>query len=376
MKVITLFAPNKLDKRGEGPVVVCVRISNYFTKHINTGIRIKPSEWDAKKHLIKGGVDGVWEKNNTIKALINSIEAWEIKTSSAGFRITGENFTRWFNGEDEKKENAPPQITFNAFYKNTLDNDNTLTHSSQIDQTQTLNLLNEFRDVVEFVDLNSEFVDNFDNWLIKKGYAQNTRKKHHKNIKKYLNKAIRYKHLIITLDQHPYNGITYPTKPTTREFLTKDEILKIENLETTGRLTEVKDMFLFSCYTGLRFSDVLEITPANFDGNLLRYVPQKTEKHTGQVVVPLDKFFDGKGLKIAQKYSYQFPAITNQEINRYLKDLMIDAEISKLLTFHVSRHTFLTHVAFDTGNIFQVMKLGGLRKTDTAMIYVHLAENL
>jgi integrase len=52
---------------------------------------------------------------------------------------------------------------------------------------------------------------------------------------------------------------------------------------------------------------------------------------------------------------------------------MIAAEIDKLLTFHVARHTFLTHVAKNTGSIFQVMKYGGLRKTDTAMIYVHLA---
>jgi len=65
--------------------------------------------------------------------------------------------------------------------------------------------------------------------------------------------------------------------------------------------------------------------------------------------------------------------ITNPEVNRYLKTLMNDCEIDKLLTFHVARHTYLTHLARTTGNLFKVMKYAGLRKTETAMVYVHLA---
>jgi site-specific recombinase XerD len=76
---------------------------------------------------------------------------------------------------------------------------------------------------------------------------------------------------------------------------------------------------------------------------------------------------------IVTGYKLSPVAITNPEVNRYLKTLMNDCDIDKLLTFHVARHTFLTHLARTTGNLFKVMKYAGLRKTETAMVYVHLA---
>ena len=57
-----------------------------------------------------------------------------------------------------------------------------------------------------------------------------------------------------------------------------------------------------------------------------------------------------------------------------MKQLAELAGIRKKMSAHVGRHTFLTHIAAKTGNVFTVMNLGGLRKVDTAMVYVHLAE--
>jgi len=361
------FAALSYKSKNAAPVVMVVRIGKNFKKTINLGFALKPGEWDQDSQTVKSGVKRRLEYNTTIEAWRVKLSQWVIKMNLDGFTITPGAFKHFLKEDDLKN--------FNQFYRQTLEADKKLVGSSYRDQRQTLNILDDFGQVL-FTDLNSRFVNEFDNYLAGEGYAINTRGKHHKNIKKYINLAIDYKLLEVGLADHPYRTFKIQRQPSGRVALTREDLIKIEALEYSGSMERVRDLFLISCFTGMRFIDTQAINPGNFIDGKLKYTPIKTVSYTAAVVVPIAEFFEGKALVLLNKCKWHPLRTTNQEINRHLKTIMLDADINKLLTFHVGRHTFLTHIAFETGNIFKVMKYGGIRKTDTAMIYIHLAQDI
>ena len=139
-------------------------------------------------------------------------------------------------------------------------------------------------------------------------------------------------------------------------------------------------MFLFSCYTGLRFSDVQALEPNCFDSiedeQRLTFTQQKTNKVQR---LPLHLLFDGKAVGILSKYidknkEFVFPRTSNQEANRTLKSIQIIVGLDKTLTFHKSRHTFGTQLAKATNDPFLIKELMGHADIKTSMIYIHLNE--
>jgi integrase len=139
-------------------------------------------------------------------------------------------------------------------------------------------------------------------------------------------------------------------------------------------------MFLFSCYTGLRFSDVTSLEKRHLihdNGNYT--IVKKMEKVEKPVTLPISLLFNGKPLNYILQYvdnknSYIFPRITNQHMNRQLKILALNADISMRLTFHIARHTFGTMLAELTYNPYLIMKLMGHADIETSMIYIHLSQ--
>ena len=102
-----------------------------------------------------------------------------------------------------------------------------------------------------------------------------------------------------------------------------------------------------------------------------------------RVFLKLWELFDGKPEIIIKKYLKKnkkndlvFDYITNIQINRCLKVIQQTAGISQNLTFHIGRHTFGTHIARTSGSIFEVMKLMGLSKFETAQIYIDLSDEI
>jgi site-specific recombinase XerD len=232
-----------------------------------------------------------------------------------------------------------------------------------------LQIINLFNPAIHFRDIDKQLIVKFHNFLSGLGFAQNTIKKHHKDFKKFINRAIDEGKLSVTLEKHPYRGFSVPAKQSNREHLTPSEMQKIKDAQLTGREAEVRDLFLFSCDTGVRFSDT-QGDGIKWRNEGIEYTPTKTQKYTSVVRVPYDVMQYPDFVKSSKG---NLVKITNPEANRYLKNIMLSCDIDKLLTFHVSRHTFCTNVARKTGNLFKLMKYAGLRKTDTAMIYIHLA---
>jgi site-specific recombinase XerD len=128
-------------------------------------------------------------------------------------------------------------------------------------------------------------------------------------------------------------------------------------------------IFLFSCFTGLRFSDVTKLKAENIIENFVVFTAEKTGKFQR---VPINK--------TAQKFINPGPIFneiyTNEYFNRELKNIAKICGIRKVLSFHVSRHTFATNFLVCGGRVEHLQKLLGHYKIEETMIYVHIVENL
>lgn len=210
--------------------------------------------------------------------------------------------------------------------------------------------------------------------------GNNTVMKHIERLRKMINIAIKNE----WLERDPFAKFQAKFIRNDREFLSQDDLERIEQKEfKVLRLQWAKDLFIFSCYTGLAYCDVMRLTSQNIslgiDGE---YWIMTSRKKTNQPVrVPLLP----KAFEIVEKYRNHpkalasgtlFPNLSNQKLNAYLKEIADFCSIEKNLTFHLARHTFATTVTLTNGvPIETVSKMLGHTSIRTTQIYAKVIEN-
>ncbi|NDV97471.1 site-specific integrase [Dysgonomonas sp. 521] len=178
----------------------------------------------------------------------------------------------------------------------------------------------------------------------------------------------------------PYQSFRVHFESVDREILTQEEIDTIYNKEfITGRLEQIRDVFIFACYTGLSYIDVSNLTEDNiqeaFDGNLWVMTKRsKTNVNANIRLLDIPKEILAK-YKGSQKDGKCLPVVSNQKTNEYLKEIATICGIGKKLTFHVSRHTFGTTVTLANGvPIETVSKMLGHTDIRTTQIYARIVD--
>jgi site-specific recombinase XerD len=235
-------------------------------------------------------------------------------------------------------------------------------------------------------ELNYKFILDFENFLRKhkpnhyqKQIGNNAVMKHIQRLRKMVSLAYRLE----WIDKDPFRQFKQRLTPTNRGYLSKEELDAIEGLELDcKRLQTVRDLFVFSCYTGVCYTDLMFLTEDNLVMGLDKnyWIITKRQKTHHPVKVPLLQ----KALNLIEKYRYDtrsiinntlFPRISNQKMNAYLKELAAEANINKNLTFHMARHTFATTVTLTNGvPIETISKMLGHRKLTTTQIYAKVLE--
>jgi len=168
-----------------------------------------------------------------------------------------------------------------------------------------------------------------------------------------------------------------------REFLTEKELERIEKFSTSiERLAVVRDLFIFGCYTGISYGDIMDLSKKNIvrgiDGN--RWLMAKRNKTGTPFKIPILPAAELIICKYKTHHRTHFngkllPSISNQKLNSYLKELADCCGITKNLTFHMARHTFATTVTLTNGvPIETVSKLLGHTKLATTQIYARVIE--
>jgi len=202
------------------------------------------------------------------------------------------------------------------------------------------------------------------------------------NVKK-LKKIIRQCVANDWLDKDPFKSYKITTKETHRNFLMEDELETLIKKDiSVPRLDQVRDLFLFSCYTGLSYTDVMALTQNNIsigiDGEQWLFTTRTKTDTTSRIpLLPVAR-------NIIEKYSNRpdiinsgnlLPKLTNQRLNSYLKELSDICEFNKTLTFHCARHTFATTVTLTNGvPIETVGKMLGHKSLRTTQIYAKILD--
>lgn len=209
--------------------------------------------------------------------------------------------------------------------------------------------------------------------------GNNTVMKHIERLRKMIKLAIRYE----WLEKDPFISFQQKFQRVERGYLSEEELKRIEEKDfSIPRLQYIKDLFIFGCYTGLAYIDVMQLSPDNIQIGIDKqyWLFTNREKTDNPVRIPIlpvamdiiNKYRNDQKALIQNRL---FPNISNQKLNSYLKEIADLTEISKNLTFHLARHTFATTVTLTNGvPIESVSKMLGHSKISTTQIYAKVIE--
>ena len=220
-------------------------------------------------------------------------------------------------------------------------------------------------------ELNYKFIKDFEKYIKRrtpdghqKPCTQNGAMKHVERLRKMVNLAVKEEWLM----KDPFVKFKLKFEKKERGFLTQDELRRLEEKDfRIERLNQTRDIFIFSCYTGLSYAEVYDLTSEHIvtglDGE--RWIRGQRKKSKEWYSVPLlpqalaiiNRYKDHI---IAQANGKVLPVYTNQKTNAYLKEIAFLCEIDKNLTYHLARHTFATTVTLSNGvPIESVSKMPG-----------------
>jgi site-specific recombinase XerD len=234
---------------------------------------------------------------------------------------------------------------------------------------------------INLKDIKYSFVTDFEFYLkAEKNIDTNTNGKYIKNLKKIIHEC----QAKGWLERDPFFGFKVKHKDAEIPHLSSAELKILEEKTfSIDRLTHVKDIFLFSCYTGLAYADSAKLTPTNIEIGIdgKRWLSKNRQKTNVLSRIPLLP----QALDIIEKYKDHpkvcnsgklLPVLSNQKVNSYLKEIADSCGFQKNITFHVARHTFATTITMSNGvPIESVSKMLGHRKISTTQIYAKILDN-
>lgn len=344
-KITILFVINKHRINSAGLCSLKCRIT-YLNKRkeFSTGLFVNPNYWSSKKQLVgKDESESTNVQLSIIKQEINSIFLF-LKLNQQSFDVN--DIYLKYKGETTSNDKTILEVfdLHNERMKKLIGKEySESTYKKFIEaKAHTKGFISKAYGKNDYLlnQIKLNFLDDFDFYL--------KSEKRHKQIT--INKTIQRLRKIIKLaiaegflDRDPF--LLYKPKKVQLQiiYLTPEEL---ETLETFNfkqvRLRQVRDLFIFCCYTGLAYQEMSTFKESNIirwnDGSL--WIEMFRQKTKSKLSIPLLT----KAIQILEKYEYQLPRISNQKMNSYLKEIAGVLGIDKNLTHHVARKTFATTV--------------------------------
>lgn len=353
LSVLFIIKKSKLLKNGEAPI--CMRITvNKRVAEVMIKRSISVDLWNQKKECSKGKDRAATELNhyiNTVRAKILQIHR-ELEIDNK--TITADIIKDCFYGRDKVQRSLlEVYAEHNEKCRALIGKEYTESTVTKFDTS--INRLKEYirscyhRDDIMLVELDGQFIRNFDFWLKTDKHCQNNSAlKHLKNLKKVVRIALAND----WIKKDPFYGIRFKQEEVNVEFLSREELDILMNKEfAIKRLEQVRDIFVFCCFTALAFVDVQQLSREHLikDNNgalWIRKARQKTNQMCNIPVLSIPQRILGKYEDNAEciKKGVLLPVISNQRMNAYLKEIADLCGIAKRLTTHVARHTAATVV--------------------------------
>ena len=354
----------------QGTALVQIEASlNQRKVYFRTNLYLKPEHWDSRRSQVYNHPQAD-DLNTMLYEFILQLQEIELSLWKRGVPATLSLL------KDAIVKDKPVNVTFPVFARDyVLSSDRK--DSTKENLLTTITVLQDFRSGLDFKDITYTFLKEFEAYLREKGNSVNTIAKHLRQLRTLVNEAINQGY--IHADAYPFRKFKIKQEKGRHEFLTPDELRKLENLQVSDkRLRHVLDAFLFCCYVGLRFSDFCQLSPANFIRvNGKRWLHFKSIKTGVEIRLPLHLLFDGKALSILERYEISdFANLgSNSETNKALVELAALARIKKHITYHTARHTCATLLIHQGVPITTVQKLLGHTSVKTTEIYSEILSN-
>ena len=358
----------QLNKQGTALVQV-EALLNQRKVYFRTNLYLKPEHWNSRNAQVDNHPQA-HDLNSMLFEFVLHLQAIELSLWKRGIPVTLSLL------KDAIKKDKPVNVTFPVFAKIYVQ-ESDRKRSTKENLMTTITVLQEFRPGLDFKDITYTFLKEFEVHLKEKGNSVNTIAKHLRQLRTLVNEAINQGY--IPSDAYPFRKYKIKQEKGRKEFLTPDELKRLENLDVDKKLRHVLDAFLFCCYTGLRYSDFCQLTPENIIRvNGKRWFYFKSVKTDVEVRLPLHLLFEGKALAVLERYDIvtDFAKIgPNSEANKYLAQLAAFARIRKHITYHTARHTCATLLVHQGVPITTVQKLLGHASVRTTEVYSEVLSN-
>ncbi len=377
-----LFLTQKGKPRPDGRVPVVARITfNGQMAHFHTSVDVDPDRWLPKEGRTIGGTKPEKESNATLDDYRILIRQKYNDLTMNGEVVTANRIKQAVTSLDEKSYSLLEICDrFIEDYVKLVATQS-VTHCTYQRYVLTRERLAEFIKTrhrvgdIPIANINYSFIKGFDlHNRTEHAAANNTAARFVKHFRTMFNLALNNG----WVRTDPFANYKIQLEKVNRGYLTQEELdAMIEKEFTNKRLEVVKDMFLFSVYTGLAYVDVRQLTKENIeyreDGSV--WLTTARQKTNNPVRLPLLDI----PVQIVKKYNgvakdgRLLPIPSNQKVNDYLKEIATLCGIEKNLSYHLARHTFATTITLENGvPIETVSKMLGHNSIKTTQIYARI----
>ena len=374
-RAVFYLRSNYVNKEGKTPVMLRIYLNNERLSIGSTGIAVQQSQWDREKERLKGRTTEALSTNLELDNIQSGLQTIFKKVEMTD-EVSLERIKSEYLG---KKEDVDTLMSL--FNKHNSDVARQVGVSVEAATLQKYNVCKKHfsnflrdkygRSDIRLSELGYIVIHDFDIYLrTVVGQNPNTATRMMKTFKTI---TILGRKLGV-LHHDPFLNIRFHMEPVNRGFLTDEEILKIANKDFgIGRLELVRDVFVFSCFTGLAYIDVYNLAPENIvtlnGKQWIMTKRQKTSVETNVLLLDIPKSIIAKYSGKTYRDGKLFPMLTNQKLNSYLKEIADICGIKKNLTFHLARHTFATMSLSKGVPIESVSKMLGHTNIKTTQIY-------
>ena len=361
----------RVEATGKGNVEIIIQLSRLAVKKIIVD-SMTPEEWEVYK-------DAPYLKKEVAnyEKIVNAMEL-------LGEDMTVDNFNKHIgvdtpvrNTSKKKSKESVPETKDERINESFLD----FMHDAIVKEKSAattkrqkfvaLDALRRWGGIETFADISVKKLREYDAWLREDGTRSDVAvNNYHKRTKMYVRQA--YEKGIIEKDY--YSMVHFPRgKCKERNPLSEAELMKLRTVELPSREARVRDLFIFSAYTGLAFCDAQAFdffTMAEQRGDMF-YIDGSRLKTGTKFYTPILP----PAMEVLKRYNFQLPKISNQKGNEYLRVVKSIAGIRKPLTFHVARHSFATLSLSHDVPIEKVARMLGHTDIKTTQIYAKILKS-
>ena len=369
-----ILSKNKTRKDGKAPLMCRITYLDE-RKQFSVGLFINPKNWNNSLQECEPPSNDNNYINSQLNLIKNQINQVFLYLQINNSEFTVDDIYTKFKGNTPKKELGVLEVyeLFNIRIQKLIGRDlKKVTYKKYIESFVHLKSFIKayFKaNDIKLKNLKLNFLNEYEYFLkTQKRLEQSTINKAIQRFRKVIQFALEQEYI----DKNPFIG--YKAKRLQKEviYLSDDELKSLENYDfSQTRLQQVKDLFVFCCYTGLAFKEMSNLKPEHivkgFDGN--KWIKMNREKTSKPLMIPLLP----KALDMINKYQNEeilLPVISNQRFNSYLKEIADIVGLKKNLTHHIARKTFASTVLlFNDVPMEIVSELLGHSKISTTQDY-------